>query len=101
MCYNDSALSYTLETTPVTTPALLTSKIPLTQRTRKASRKALPKWPYPAEGHLTAHAGSGQWRKRFKGRDHYFGTIDQPALALERFKQEWPATETIGRAMPE
>lgn len=50
-----------------------------------------PVWPYPDLTPMTAHTGSGQWRRRHGGRDYYFGTIDDPAAALARWREEWPA----------
>jgi integrase len=70
-----------------------------------------PVWPYPDIVKMTAHAGSGQWRKRLGKKDFYFGPIGDPAGALSRWRQQWerikdglpriPATPTEGTTMLE
>ena len=40
---------------------------------------------------LTAHRGTGRWRKRHKGRDYYFGTLDNPRAAIDEYVKRWPA----------
>ena len=46
-------------------------------------RSRIPKSP------LTAHP-SGRWCKKRKGKQHYFGPLDNWQGALERFKHDWP-----------
>ncbi len=65
----------TSTTTPSTTP--VTTATP-------------PTWPYPDIVAMTAHTGSGQWRKRYRGRDYYFGELARPDLALARWRLDWP-----------
>lgn len=43
---------------------------------------------------MHAHAPSGQWRRRFKGKDYYFGLIADPRAALARWRAEWPLIES-------
>jgi len=45
--------------------------------------------PYPGFP-LTAHKGANQWCKKRLGRVYYFGTLDDPDTALERFQFQWP-----------
>lgn len=58
------------------------------------------RWPYPHIVHLTAHAGSGQWRKRCRGKDFYFGPISDPDAALANYLEQWPAIVQRGRKDP-
>jgi integrase len=53
--------------------------------------------PYPGFP-LTPHP-SGRWCKKIRGKLHYFGKIDDPAAALERFNREWPFLQD-GRTPP-
>lgn len=53
--------------------------------------------PYPGFP-LTPHP-SGRWCKKIKGKLHYFGKIDNPEAALERFNREWPYLKD-GRTPP-
>lgn len=59
--------------------------------TRDTTR-ALPPTPDPY-GHglirLTAHP-CGQWRKVHKGRDYYFGAVDDPEAAIAEYLRRWP-----------
>lgn len=48
-----------------------------------------PSWPFKHETTLTP-ASNGQWRKRHKGRDYYFGPIDDPNGALAEWRARWP-----------
>ena len=48
-----------------------------------------PRWPYRQETVMTA-APNGQWRKRHKRRDYYFGAWDDPAGALDQWRKDWP-----------
>lgn len=67
---------------------------------RATTPATTPAWPFAdlklaVDGQvwrckLTAHAGSGQWRKRHLGRDYYFGPLDDPDAALDRWRAEWP-----------
>jgi integrase len=43
---------------------------------------------------MHAHWPTGQWRRRYKGKDYYFGTIDDPKAALARWRSEWRAIES-------
>lgn len=43
---------------------------------------------------MHAHGPSGQWRRRHKGRDYYFGLIADPRAALARWRAEWPMIES-------
>jgi integrase len=56
------------------------------------SNKSRPKGkshkPYP-EFPLTAHP-SGRWCKKHRGKQFYFGRIDDWQAAFDRYKQEWP-----------
>ena len=61
-----------------------------------ATPKTTP-WPYPDIVRMTAHAPSGQWRKRHGGRDYYFGSLSDPDGALARWRVEWPR---ITRGLP-
>ena len=61
----------------------------MTKRT-KAPRKGKSTQdakPYP-EFPLTAHP-TGRWCKKHRGKQHYFGPLDDWQGALERFKREW------------
>lgn len=59
-----------------------------------------PVWPYPQleitigettwKCQLSAHEGSGQWRKRHKGRDYYFGPLHDPDEAMRNWMDRWP-----------
>ena len=53
--------------------------------------------PYPGFP-LTPHP-SGRWCKKIRGKLHYFGKVDAPEAALERFNREWPFLKD-GRAVP-
>lgn len=44
--------------------------------------------PYP-EFPLTPHK-TGRWRKIHKGKPYYFGPLDDPDAAYERYEREWP-----------
>ena len=44
--------------------------------------------PY-AEFPLTAHP-SGQWCKKFQGKQFYFGSLGDWAAAFEKYEHEWP-----------
>ena len=47
--------------------------------------------PYgPGLIRLTAHRGSGKWRKRHKGKDHYFGNLSDPRGAITEYIRRWP-----------
>ena len=41
-------------------------------------------------------APNGQWRKRYKGRDYYFGAWADPLAALESWRRDWPAITSGG-----
>jgi integrase len=57
--------------------------------TSTQSRKS-PKVEKPFPGFpLTPHP-SGRWCKKIRGKLHYFGKIDNPNGALEKFNKEWP-----------
>jgi integrase len=44
----------------------------------------------PYEGFpLTPHP-SGRWCKKIRGKLHYFGKLDNPEAALEKFNRDWP-----------
>ena len=47
---------------------------------------------------LTPHP-SRRWCKKIRGKLHYFGKIDSPDAALERFNREWPYLKD-GRTPP-
>jgi integrase len=47
---------------------------------------------------LTPHP-SGRWCKKIRGKLHYFGRLDSPDAALERFNREWPFLKD-GRTPP-
>ena len=47
-------------------------------------------WPYPDIVRMTAHRGSGQWRKRYAGKDFYFGPLSDPAGSLANWRRDWP-----------
>jgi hypothetical protein len=47
---------------------------------------------------LTAHP-TGRWCKKIRGKLHYFGKLDSPETALERFNREWPFLKD-GRTAP-
>jgi integrase len=47
---------------------------------------------------LTAHP-TGRWCKKIRGKLHYFGKLDSPEAALERFNREWPYLKD-GRTPP-
>ena len=51
-------------------------------------RQSKPKKPYP-EFPLSIRQ-SGQWFKKFKGKFHYFGAIDDWQSAFEKYEREWP-----------
>src|SRR5580704_2389810 len=58
------------------------------------------KSPKPYAGFpLTPHRGTGRWCKKIRGRIHYFGKLDSPEVALERFNREWPYLKD-GRTPP-
>ena len=58
---------------------------------------AKPRKPY-AGFPLTPHP-SGRWCKKIRGKLHYFGKLDTPEAALERFNREWPFLKD-GRTPP-
>ena len=68
--------------------------MPKSTRTRRTGKS--PK-PYP-EFPLTAHP-SGRWCKKFQGKQHYFGKLNDWRAALERYEREWPYIIT-GRTPP-
>ena len=66
----------------------------------KSSRRGTapkPAKPYPGFP-LTPHP-SGRWCKKIRGKLHYFGRLDNPSAALERFNREWPFLKD-GRTAP-
>jgi len=50
-----------------------------------------PVWPYPDITPMHAHRATGQWRRRHKGKDYYFGPLDKPGDALNRWRTIWPS----------
>jgi integrase len=56
------------------------------ESTRCSSAKTAK--PYPGFP-LTPHP-SRRWCKKIRGKLHYFGKLDDPTAALERFNREWP-----------
>jgi integrase len=52
-------------------------------RPKRKSQKPYPDFP------LTAHP-SGRWCKKHRGKQYYFGPIDNWQNAYERFQREWP-----------
>jgi integrase len=66
-------------------------------KSSKSKLAAKPRKPY--EGFpLTPHP-SGRWCKKIRGKLHYFGKIDNPDAALERFNREWTYLKD-GRTAP-
>ncbi len=65
-----------------------------TARRVSATTTAKPYAGFP----LTAHP-TGRWCKKIRGRLHYFGKLDAPDAALERFNREWPYLKD-GRTPP-
>lgn len=59
-----------------------------------------PRWPWPDVVAMTAHTGSGQWRKRYAGRDYYFGALDDPRAALAEWRRRWPVITGEESAAP-
>lgn len=57
------------------------------------------KSPKPYEGFPLTRHPSGRWCKKIRGRLVYFGKIDEPEKALERFNREWPFLKD-GRTPP-
>jgi len=55
-------------------------------RTKSAGKSAKPYPEFP----LTAHVGSGQWCKKFRGDSFYFGPLADWKAAHARFEREWP-----------
>jgi len=66
-------------------------------RSRRANKS--PK-PYP-EFPLTAHRGTGRWRKIHQGKSYYFGPLADWQGALERFNRQWPYIISGREAPPE
>jgi len=63
----------------------------------KSPARAKSEKPY--EGFpLTPHP-SRRWCKKIRGKLHYFGRVDEPEKALERFNREWPYLKD-GRTPP-
>jgi integrase len=60
----------------------------------KTGKSAKPYEGFP----LTPHP-SRRWCKKIRGRLHYFGKVDNPEAALERFNREWPYLKD-GRTPP-
>ena len=54
----------------------------------KFRRKGKSQKPYP-EFPLTAHP-SGRWCKKHRGKQYYFGRIDDWQAAFGRYEREWP-----------
>jgi len=61
----------------------------------KSIKSAKPYEGFP----LTPHRGTQRWCKKIRGRIHYFGKLDDPQAALERFNREWPFLKD-GRTPP-
>ena len=57
-------------------------------KSRRNSKSPQSAKPYP-EFPLTAHP-SGRWCKKHRGRQYYFGPIENWQSALERYHREWP-----------
>ena len=55
------------------------------KRTRKSRQNAKPYDDFP----LTAHP-NGLWCKKFEGRQHYFGRLDDWQTALAKYQHDWP-----------
>lgn len=64
-------------------------------RKSKSHQKAKPYNGFP----LTAHP-SGQWCKKFQGKQYYFGPLDDWQGALERYERDWRYV-IDGRTPPE
>lgn len=60
------------------------------KRKQQTTPQATPVWPYPDVVKMTAHPPSGQWKKKYQGRTYYFGSLNDPAAALKRWREEWP-----------
>lgn len=71
-----------------------------TARRRKLSPEAAKWLPYP-EFPLSPHLASGQWYKTHQGVRHYFGKLDDPDAAYERYEREWPQIIAGRKPRPE
>ncbi len=61
---------------------------------RSSTKTAKPYAGFP----LTPHP-SGRWCKKIRGKLVYFGKLDSPGAALERFNRDWPYLKD-GRTPP-